>query len=123
MRVVCSPVNEAEADATLAILESVDGLQSMYFTSIWRPARAFEAVVKANPGLVDVSIQFIGLGEGELSGSLVKVLTDLVTLLGKFCPSLASIEVEERRQRKGNRFDVVANACVPLRNRGVSVSV
>lgn len=79
--------------------------------------------MKANPGLIDLSIQFIAVSEGELPGSPVKVLADVVASLGKFCPSLGSTKAEDRRCRKRTRFDIVANAYIPLLTRGVSVSV
>lgn len=53
-------------DAVLTVLEAAGGLQSFSYTSVWKPVGAFEALAKANPGLVDVSIQFFGLEDAEL---------------------------------------------------------
>lgn len=122
--IACSesaPVEETAA--ALAVLEAAGGLQSLHFSSAWGPVGTFEAVARANPGLADVCVRFVGLRDEELPQDYVEVLADVVTSFGKFCPAHASIKVEKRGYTMRQSFDVVANACTPLRTRCLSVSV
>lgn len=95
----------------------------MYFMSMWPPAGAVGAVARANPGLIDVLIQFYAVNEDEVPDSFEELPTDVIVSFGNFCPPLASLKIVSPHWKNRTWSEVIAHACIPFRHSGVSVSV
>lgn len=133
-RIDGAPLREAKLAVTGSAMEVVDALTVScnalcQFTigCTWLPVRAFDAFALANAELRDVTIVFNGImavqrRRMEESNEGADVLVSIVNAFAK-CKHLTKLTVLDISVVSHKRYDQVIAACVPLKQRRISVTI